>query len=186
MIKYKLTKRGKIVIVMLCAFIVLFISLGGSFNNNSAPKYYDYSKPSNDDQKQAVIPEPPPIKTEDEDLWEKLKVAVYFEANMTNLDKQYYEALSMFSDTALQHDSIKIQVEGNCATLFPSNQKQKSVNYNLSLLRAQAIVNYMKSKGISQERLIIVANGSDKPLNDNASPEDRKLNRRVDVFFVNR
>ncbi|MDF2840648.1 MAG: cell envelope biosis protein OmpA [Clostridia bacterium] len=185
MIKYKLTKKGKIVILMLCAFIIFFIALGGSINNN-VPKYDDYSKPSNDEQQQATTPEPPPVIVEEEEPWKDQRVAVFFEANMTSLNKQFYDALNGFSDIALQYDNIGIQVEGNCATLFPTNQKQKSINYNLSLLRAQAIVDYMKSRGISSERFTVIANGSDKPLKDNSSLENRKLNRRVDVFFVNR
>lgn len=186
MIKYKLTKRGKIVIVMLCAFIAFFISLDIFYKKDNVPKYDDYSKPNNIEQQQVITPEPPPVVVVEEEPWEQLQVAVYFEANMTSFDKQYHEALNIFTDVALKHDDIKIQVEGNCATLFPTSKKQKALNYNLSLLRAQAIAEYIKSKGISAERLIIVGNGSDKPLKDNASPKDRKFNRRVDIYFVNK
>lgn len=190
--QYRLTTKGKIVIVVLCTFIVLFISVGISFNMRNVPQYYDYSKPNTDTQQEAVIPEPPPPspppeleKGKDEKL-EELRVAVFFEANMTSFDAQYKKALDIFSAAALQHDDIKIQVEGNCATLFPQNKKQKSVNYNLSLLRAQVIADYLKSKGIHSDRIVILGNGSDKPLKDNKSPEGRRFNRRVDIFFVNK
>ncbi|OGO77025.1 MAG: hypothetical protein A2Y23_03375 [Clostridiales bacterium GWB2_37_7] len=185
MIEYRLTKKGKIVIVILCTFIVLFIYSGISFNKNYAPQYYDYSK-SDTNEQQVILQVPPPIKVEEEELWEKLKIAVYFEADITSFDQQYYEVLNIFSDTALKNDRLKIQIEGNSATLFPTSQKHKSINYTLSLLRAQAVADYLKSKGISSERLILIGNGSDKPLKDNLSPEERKFNRRVDIFFVNK
>lgn len=187
MVKYKLTKKGKIVIVTFCTFILLCISTGIFFNKKDATNYYDYSKPNNDNQQNATTPppSPPPIRVEKEDPWEKSKVTVYFKANMSGFDTEYQDALNIFSEAALQHEAVKIQVEGNCATLFPASKKQKSINYNLSMLRAQSIANYLKSKGIKTERLVIVGNGSDKPLKDNSSPEGRKLNRRVDVFFLN-
>jgi len=186
--KYRLTKRGKIVIVTLCTFIVLFISMGLSFHKDNTPQYYDYNNPGKDVEQQAVEPEPIPAQPEPEKqkLPEELKVTVYFEANMTSFDPQYKKALDIFSAAAIEHDDIKIQVEGNCATLFPKNNRQKSVNYNLSLLRAQVIADYLKNKGINSQRIVVVGNGSDKPLKDNTSPEGRKFNRRVDIFFVNK
>lgn len=185
MVKYRLTKKGKIVVVTFCTFIVLCFSLGSVFNNKDANNYYDYSRPNNDNQQQASKPNPPPVKIDREEPWEKLKVTVYFEANMASFNADYHDSLNIFTEEAKKHDDVKIQVEGNCATQFPESKKQKSINYNLSMLRAQAIVNYLKNNGINDERFIVVGNGSDKPLKDNSTPEGRKFNRRVDVFFVN-
>ncbi|MDF2891205.1 MAG: hypothetical protein K0R80_1572 [Clostridia bacterium] len=184
MVKYRLTKKGKVVIVTFCTFIIFCISLGIFFNNKDA-NYYNYSKPNIETPQLASKPEPPPISVEEEESWEKLKVTIYFKADMTSFDTEYSEALNLFLEAALQHDTVEIQVEGNSATQFPLSQKHKAINYNLSMLRAQSIANYLKSKGIDSKRLIIVANGSDKPLKDNSSPEGRKFNRRVDVFFKN-
>jgi outer membrane protein OmpA-like peptidoglycan-associated protein len=185
MVKYRLTKKGKVVIVTFCTFIIFCISLGIFFNNKDAANYYNYSKPNIETPQLASKPEPPPISVEEEESWEKLKVTIYFKADMTSFDTEYSEALNLFLEAALQHNTVEIQVEGNSATQFPLSQKHKAINYNLSMLRAQSIANYLKSKGIDSERLIVVANGSDKPLKDNSSPEGRKFNRRVDVFFKN-
>lgn len=186
MVNYKLTKKGKVVIATLCTFIILCVYLGISFTKNNAPKHYDYGKPSHNTQQQVYKPQPPAITKEQEEPWKKLKTAVYFEADITSFDDKYYEALNTFITAALKYETARIQVEGNCATLFPSSQKQKAMNYKLSLNRAQVIANYLQSKGINADRLIIVANGSDKPLKDNSSPEGRKFNRRVEIFFVNK
>jgi outer membrane protein OmpA-like peptidoglycan-associated protein len=186
MVKYQLTRKGKIVIVTLCTFILFCIYSGIFSDKKDATPYYDYSKPNNDNQQLATTPPPPPpIEVEKEEPWKKLKATVLFKADMSSFGTEYHDTLDIFSEAALQHETVKIQVEGNCATLFPASRKQKSINYNLSMLRAQAIANYLKSKGINAERLVIVANGSDKPLKDNSTPEGRKFNRRVDVFFLN-
>ena len=186
MIKYRLTKKGKVVVVTFCTFIVFCFSLGIFFSNKDANKYYDYKPPSSEDQQLTSKPIPPPISVDEEEPLEKLKLSVYFEANMISYDAKQNDALNIFSEAALKYKTVQIQIEGNCATLFPSNNKQKPINYNLSKLRAQAIANYLKSRGINEERFIIVANGSDKPLQDNSSPKGRKFNRRVDIFFVSK
>ena len=186
MIKYRLTKKGKIVVVTFCTFIVICFSLGIFFSNKDATSYYDYSSPNSENQQLATKPKPPPISVDEEEPLEKFKLAVYFEANMISYDAKQNDALNIFSEAALKYKDVQIQIEGNCATLFPSNSKHKPINYNLSKLRAQTIANYLEAKGVNAERLIIVANGSDKPLQDNSSPKGRKFNRRVDVFFVNK
>lgn len=185
MIKYRLTKKGKIVIVIFCTFTMLCIFLGASYEDNYANKYYDSSK-SNEGSQYTKMPAPePPQKSENkEEPWETLKAAVFFEANRTGIDKKNIEDLNKLIDIAKKYDGIKIQVEGNCATLFPNDSKQESVNYNISLLRAQSVANYLIDKGISNERIIVVGNGSEKPLKDNSTVDGRKYNRRVDIFFV--
>ncbi len=186
MIKYRLTKKGKLVVVTFCTFIVLFTSLGIFFSNKVTASYYDYSKPNNENQQLASKPEPPLISVEEEEPLDKFKVTVYFEANKTSFGAEYYEVLNIFSEAALQRSAVEIHIEGNSATQFPSSEKHRSINYNLSMLRAQSIADYLKAKGVDTKRFIIVANGSDKPLKDNSSPEGRKFNRRVDIFFVNK
>ncbi|MDF2591319.1 MAG: cell envelope biosis protein OmpA [Clostridia bacterium] len=184
MIRYRLTKKGKIAVVTFCTFIIFCFCIGIFFSNKDDPN--DYSAPIIEDQQLVTKPEPPPISVEEEEPLEKIKLSIYFEANMITYDTKQNDALNIFSEAALKYKDSQIQIEGNCATLFPSSKNQKPINYNLSKQRALAIASYLKSRGINGERLIIVANGSDKPLQDNSSPKGLKFNRRVDVFFINK
>lgn len=186
--KYRLTNKGKIVIVVLCTIFILFIIIGTSLLKDKAPIAQDYDIPDVAEQPQIPeIPEAPPVIAQAEDTWRDQKVTVFFEANKTGFAGTYEEALNLFVQSALQHQDVQIQIEGNCATLFSHlNKQQKSINYDISLSRAQTIANYLKNKGIGAEKLIVIANGSDKPLKDNSSAEGRKYNRRVDVFFVSK
>ena len=56
-------------------------------------------------------------------------------------------------------------------------------NQGLSERRARAVVDYLVSKGVSQERLIAEGYGESEPVATNATPEGRQQNRRV-VFTV--
>ncbi len=186
--KYRLTNKGKVVIAVLCTILLLFIITGGSLLRDKAPTAQDYDIPDVAEKPPtSVVPEVPPVIADEEEPWRDQKVTVFFEANKTGFEASYEDALNLFVQSALEHKDVQIQIEGNCATIFSNlSKQQKSINYNISQLRAQAIANYLANKGIGAEKLIVVANGSDKPLKDNSSAEGRKLNRRVDVFFVNK
>lgn len=180
MVKYRLTKRGKLVVVLLCSVIFLFITLGVALVTD---------KPSSNDIKNDIKPNNKPLTEYQAPIQKpELKVTVYFDPDASSISNKYYTGLDTFIAAAEQHKDINIQIEGNCATLYKNytNEAHRSANYNLSLLRAQAIANYFKAKGVNSDRLVIIANGSDKPFKDNSTPEGRKTNRRVDIFFIDK
>ncbi|MGB7605505.1 MAG: OmpA family protein [Lutisporaceae bacterium] len=192
MAKYKLTKRGKLVVVLLCSFIVLFVVLGVALikdkpsRDDTIGSNIEQNQPNSNPQPEYQTPTQQPEPNVE--LLATLKVAVYFDPDASSVNNKYYTDLDTFIVSALQYKDINIQVEGNCATLFDyyKNEAHKSANYNLSLLRAQAIANYLKTKGVNSDRLVVIANGSDKPFKDNGTAEGRKINRRVDIFFVDK
>lgn len=56
----------------------------------------------------------------------------------------------------------------------------RSVNLALSQNRAQAVANYMMERGFEADRLRIVGYGPDRPVAENATPEGRAANRRLE------
>ena len=58
-------------------------------------------------------------------------------------------------------------------------------NMKLSQERAEAVRNYLISKGIAAERLTAKGYGETKPVADNATEEGRTQNRRVELQRLN-
>ncbi len=76
---------------------------------------------------------------------------------------------------ALQADaSLRLQVEGHTCNIG-------TAEYNLSLgeRRANAVRDYLTSRGIGVDRLQSISYGEERPKHDNAREETRRLNRRA-------
>ena len=77
--------------------------------------------------------------------------------------------------TALREDpNLRIEVEGHTCNIG-------TAEYNLALgdRRANAVRDYLVSRGVSAERLRTISYGEEKPKYDNAREETRRLNRRA-------
>lgn len=62
---------------------------------------------------------------------------------------------------------------------YASSDGDAKYNNDLSIKRAKAVMEYLIGLGISQERLEVEGYGEQDPLGDNAQPEGRAVNRRV-------
>jgi len=72
-----------------------------------------------------------------------------------------------------------VRVEGNT-----DNVGDETWNQGLSERRAQAIVDYLASRGIDRRRLLARGNGATNPLTTNKTAEGRARNRRTDILFI--
>lgn len=84
----------------------------------------------------------------------------------SDLDK-VYEYLST--------NIIKVEVGGHTDSMGADEY-----NKDLSLRRAQAVVNYLTGKGIAANRLTAVGYGEEKPVANNDTEEGRQQNRRIE------
>ena len=75
------------------------------------------------------------------------------------------------------HESQDIVVEGHTDSTGPD-----SYNMNLSQRRAESVVNYLTSRGVSSARLRAVGRGENYPIASNDNASGRKLNRRVQII----
>ena len=60
------------------------------------------------------------------------------------------------------------------------NTGSAAINETLSQQRAEAVVTYLKNKGIVATRLTAKGYGASKPVNSNSSDEGRQQNRRTE------
>lgn len=71
--------------------------------------------------------------------------------------------------------SLKIEISGHT-----DNTGSASLNNTLSQDRAQAVVNYLKNKGIAANRMTAAGYGSSKPIASNNTSDGRQQNRRTE------
>ncbi len=57
-------------------------------------------------------------------------------------------------------------------------------NLRLSQARAQAVVDYLVSRGISPSRLIAKGYGESRPVAPNDTPENKQKNRRTELKIL--
>ncbi|MFR9070003.1 MAG: flagellar motor protein MotB [Paraclostridium sp.] len=77
-----------------------------------------------------------------------------------------------------------ILVEGHTDNV-PIHNSRFASNWDLSTARAVSVVSYfVEKKGIKPTRFAVKGYGEFKPLVDNSTPENRAINRRVDILIV--
>ena len=104
-------------------------------------------------------------------------VSVHFPSRAADLDVRAMEVVNTQLLPQVQiARGMFIRVEGNTDRVEGSRR--------LSRQRAQAIVDYLASRGVNRERLIARGNGSRKPIASNKTDQGRALNRRTDVLFI--
>ena len=81
--------------------------------------------------------------------------------------------------TLLAKPTIKVEVDGHT-----DNQGLASANLALSQQRAEAVVAYLASKGVSSTRLSAKGFGQTKPVADNATADGRQKNRRIEFTVI--
>lgn len=136
----------------------------------------DYTSTGNnvvvtDENKQQII---------DAEALLKKSTTVNFTANTAKFvdSSEATAKLDEFIEIAKVLDGAIIQIEGNIAT--DANNETGMI---LSKQRAETVKQYFVLNGISADRIIVIGNGSTKPVAPNDCEENMKLNRRTDISF---
>ncbi|MEM7550007.1 MAG: OmpA family protein [Bacteroidota bacterium] len=101
---------------------------------------------------------------------------IYFNFNSASFKDSSYEELNKLENFLSQNPGVSAEIAGHT-----DNIGSKAYNKDLSLRRAQAVVNYLTEKGVPLTRLTAVGYGEERPLASNDDELDgRQLNRRVE------
>ena len=76
-------------------------------------------------------------------------------------------------------DVLKLEVSAHT-----DNVGSDAYNLQLSKRRAATVVNYLVNHGVERSRLVPVGYGESRPLNKNATPQQREVNRRVEFMIL--
>lgn len=82
----------------------------------------------------------------------------------------------------LEQQPFRITVEGHTDDQ-PINTREFSSNWDLSALRATAVVHLFRDRGIDEPRLTVIGYAATRPINPNDTEENRIRNRRVALLI---
>lgn len=101
---------------------------------------------------------------------------VNFETGQSTLTPESETILNGVAESLVANDSIRVQVTGHT-----DNTGSLALNRRLSLARAQAVRQYLISRGVAEDRLTARGLGPDQPVASNRTAEGRAQNRRVEL-----
>jgi outer membrane protein OmpA-like peptidoglycan-associated protein len=104
---------------------------------------------------------------------------VNFESGLENIDSTDVETLNLVLLMLKDNTGMQIEVSGHADSVGESD-----ANMQLSLKRAQTIIDFLVSKGANSKQLVPLACGSTRPIADNATEEGRSKNRRVEFKVI--
>lgn len=128
------------------------------------------------------LPPPPPPAEVEARVTEKILITqkIHFEFNRSNIRPISFPILDDVVELLKKNTQIKkIEVGGHCDGIGGDKY-----NDRLSQKRAEAVVNYLVSKGVESSRLVAKGYGRSQPIADNNTTEGRAKNRRVEFTVL--
>ncbi|MCY1021800.1 OmpA family protein [Pyxidicoccus sp. MSG2] len=105
---------------------------------------------------------------------------VFFESSQARLQSRSFEVLDWVARVIKEHSEIPSVVVG----AHTDDRGFPDVNRRLSQARAEAVRQYLISKGVDPARLQAMGYGQDRPIDSNATSIGRENNRRVEFLLV--
>jgi outer membrane protein OmpA-like peptidoglycan-associated protein len=102
--------------------------------------------------------------------------AVNFATGRAELKSSSNQVLNDIATSLVKYPQVRLEIRGYC-----DNTGSDQINKRLSTDRALAVANYLIKQGIDRNRLQCVGMGSADPVGDNATPDGRMQNRRVEL-----
>lgn len=161
-------------------------NLAGPIKNDGCP-YQDTDEDGVLDKDDKCPNTPGPVSNEgcpeiEKEVQEILKTAfenLEFETAKDIIKQESIPSLTELADVLVKKPEWKLQIAGHT-----DNVGNDQANLVLSKKRAEAVKNFMISKGIDAERLFVLYFGETMPVASNDTPEGRQKNRRVEMTII--
>jgi outer membrane protein OmpA-like peptidoglycan-associated protein len=101
---------------------------------------------------------------------------IFFDVGKATLRSESNAELDRLVKLMKDVPKLKIEISGHT-----DNTGSAALNDKLSQERAEAVMNYLKSKGITADRMTAVGYGSNRPIASNNNAEGRQENRRTEM-----
>jgi len=104
-----------------------------------------------------------------------------FEFNSAQLKPAAFPDLDKILEQMKKFPMSRWRIEGHT-----DNVGSEEGNVKMSQMRAESVLNYFVSRGVPQVRFEVAGMGSKAPVADNATPEGKAKNRRVEIKRVDK
>ena len=105
-----------------------------------------------------------------------LKGDVSFDSGSSTVRPGLYSEIDRIAQVMIQYPQTRIRVEGHT-----DSQGGDAYNAELSGRRAESVKNLLIQRGVDPYRITTTAFGEAQPVANNATPEGRQRNRRVEI-----
>lgn len=102
-----------------------------------------------------------------------------FQSGLAILPGGDLPSLDQIAALLSDYPDLAARIEGHTDSAGP-----EEINLNLSKARADAVRDALIERGVASERLVAEGIGEARPVADNASPEGRRKNRRVEIYVL--
>ncbi|MGB1104686.1 MAG: OmpA family protein [Crocinitomicaceae bacterium] len=102
-----------------------------------------------------------------------------FETAKAVILQSSYASLEDLANYLIENPTFRIKIAGHT-----DSQGNDQSNLILSKKRAEAVKEFLVSRGVTAERIIVQYFGETKPIDTNDTPEGRARNRRVEMEII--
>ena len=121
------------------------------------------------------------VQTPDNQLKLEVPSDVSFSTGRADINPRLRPILDQFASGLANQPTTDIRIIGHT-----DNTGSDQVNDRLSLDRADAVRDYLATRGVATNRIQVAGRGEREPVADNGSAAGRAANRRVEIFLGER
>ncbi len=118
-------------------------------------------------------------------VYVSLEEKLLFKTGKWNVDPKGQEAIRQLSQVLAQNTDINIMVEGHTDDVPMHGSGEVKDNWDLSVMRATAVVKILtQNKDIDAKRIIAAGRSEYLPLSPDKTAEGRQMNRRTEIILT--
>jgi len=130
----------------------------------------------------ALEPKPeskrPDVPSEAE-LFSNKKIIIHFQHNSNEISGDALKTLDNLASHMINYPGKKLVIRG-----YTDSRGALSYNMTISKYRADSVKSYLAARGVNPDNIQSLGMGPKDPLHSNKTQEGRKLNRRVEIEWV--
>jgi outer membrane protein OmpA-like peptidoglycan-associated protein len=119
------------------------------------------------------------VKRTENGLLVQMKNDILFDTGSDGVKAAGVDDLAKMGDILAKYSDDQVRIEGHTDSSGDAGKNQA-----LSERRAQAVKTVLVSRGVQEHQITVVGLGETKPVTDNASPDGRAKNRRVELHIT--